>query len=70
MKLALDTNRYTDLCQGDMDVARTLERADRICLPFAVVAELRAGFAAGSHGSENEEVLRRFLHKPGVERGR
>ena len=42
------------------------EHADAVLLPFVVVAELRAGFALGGHGAENERVLRRFLMKPGV----
>lgn len=67
MKVALDTNRYTDFCRGDQELARFLEEAHRVCLPFVVLAELRAGFAAGSRGAENEEVLRKFLDKPGVE---
>src|SRR5208337_1916404 len=40
--------------------------ADEIWLPFAVLGELRAGFAAGSQEARNEAVLRRFLLKPGV----
>ena len=32
-----------------------------------VVAELRAGFAAGTKGRANERVLHRFLAQPGVE---
>lgn len=67
MRIALDTNRYTDLCRGDTELARTLENADEILLPFVVLAELRAGFAFGSKGRENEEVLRQFLDTPGVE---
>jgi len=66
MKLALDTNRYTDLCRGDASVAEAVELADEVWLPFIVVGELRAGFAAGSQGPHNEAVLRRFLLKPGV----
>ncbi len=66
MRLALDTNRYTDLCRGDAEVVETVERADEVWLPFVVVGELRAGFAVGSQGSRNESVLRRFLLKPGV----
>jgi tRNA(fMet)-specific endonuclease VapC len=31
-----------------------------------VLAELRAGFALGKRGAENERVLRSFLSKPGV----
>ena len=66
MRLALDTNRYTDLCRGDAFVVETIEHAEEVWLPFVVVGELRAGFAVGSQGPRNEAVLRRFLMKPGV----
>lgn len=66
VRLALDTNRYTDLCRGDASVVETVEHANEVWLPFIVVGELRAGFAVGSQGSRNEAVLRRFLLKPGV----
>jgi tRNA(fMet)-specific endonuclease VapC len=66
VKLALDTNRYTDLCRGNAAVVETVERADEVWLPFIVLGELRAGFAVGSQGPRNEAVLRRFLLKPGV----
>lgn len=66
MRLALDTNRYTDLCRGEKSVIETVERADEVWVPFIVVGELRAGFAVGAQGPRNEAVLRRFLLKPGV----
>ena len=66
MRLALDTNRYTDLCRGNVAVVETVEFADEVWLPFIVVGELRAGFAVGSQGMRNEAMLRRFLLKPGV----
>lgn len=66
MKLALDTNRYTDLCRGELSVIEIAEQADEVWVPFIVVGELRAGFAVGSQGPRNEAVLRRFLLKPGV----
>lgn len=66
LRLALDTNRYTDLCRGDADVVTIVEHAEAVFLPFVVVAELRAGFAVGKRGAENERVLRRFLSKPGA----
>jgi len=66
VRLALDTNRYTDLCRGDGPVVETIERADEVWLPFVVLGELRAGFAVGSQGSRNEAILRRFLLKSGV----
>ena len=66
MKVALDTNRYTDLCRGDAAVTETVEVADQVWLPFVVLGELRAGFAVGSQGPRNESVLRRLLLKSGV----
>ncbi len=67
MKLALDTNRYRDFCDGDEEVLRLLEEAESIHLPFVVLGELRAGFALGRRGRENEALLQRFLMRPGVE---
>src|ERR1700730_17153343 len=66
MRLALDTNRYSDLCRGTPEVVTLAEHAEAVLLPFVVLAELRAGFAVGTRGAENESVLRRFLMKPGV----
>lgn len=66
MRLALDTNRYVDFCRDVNGVAETLETAEAIYLPFPVLAELRAGFAVGSHGPENERTLRLFLMQTGV----
>ena len=66
MRLALDTNRYTDLCRGLEETVRLVSTAEAVWLPFVVVAELRAGFAFGKRSAENEKVLRRFLLKAGV----
>jgi len=66
VRLALDTNRYTDLCRGDRAVVEVVELAAEVWLPFIVLGELRAGFAVGTQGPRNEAVLRRFLLKPGV----
>lgn len=66
VRLALDTNRYTDLCRGDRAVVEVVELAHEVWLPFVVLGELRAGFAVGSQGPRNEAVLGRFLLKPGV----
>ena len=67
MKVAIDTNRYRDLVDGDAEVVAFLEQAEEIAMPFVVLAEFRAGFAVGKHGRANERALRRFLSKPGVE---
>ena len=48
MRLALDTNRYTDLRRGLAPVVELVSRADEIGVPLPVVAELRAGFANGT----------------------
>lgn len=66
MKVALDTNRYVDLCKGVAETVAVLEEAEWVALPFVVVAELRAGFAHGRRPAENERTLRRFLLKDGV----
>jgi predicted nucleic acid-binding protein len=66
MRLALDTNRYTDFWVGAADVVRTIEAAEEVYLPFPVVAELRSGFLNGTRATENEKILHSFLQKPGV----
>jgi tRNA(fMet)-specific endonuclease VapC len=67
MRLALDTNRYVDLCRGDALTADMVEAADSVHFPFVVLGELRAGFAVGRRGADNERTLRKFLAKPGVD---
>ena len=67
MKIALDTNRYRDLSEGNVGVTRLLQEAESVYLPFIVLGELRSGFALGKKGRENERVLQRFLAKPGVQ---
>ena len=67
MRVALDTNGYVDFCRGEPETVDLLEKAESIHLPFVVLAELRAGFAVGRRGSENERVLGLLLCKPGVQ---
>lgn len=66
MKIVIDTNRYRDFCDGTDDAVSIIQKSSEIYIPFIVVAELRAGFACGSRGPENEQVLSRFLNKPRV----
>jgi tRNA(fMet)-specific endonuclease VapC len=66
VRVALDTNGYVAFCRGEEETVDLLEKADSIHLPFVVLAELRAGFAVGKRGSENERVLGLFLSKPEV----
>jgi tRNA(fMet)-specific endonuclease VapC len=67
VRVALDTNRYVDLCKGRVETVTLLEEAEVVVLPFVVLGELRAGFALGRREAENERTLRRFLLKEGVE---
>jgi tRNA(fMet)-specific endonuclease VapC len=66
VRTALDTNRYVDLCSGVPATVELVSTSESVLLPFVVLAELRAGFALGRRGAENERVLRLFLLKPGV----
>lgn len=66
MRMALDTNRYVDLCKGVEETVALLEEAEAVMLPFVVLGELRAGFAHGRRQAGNEGTLRRFLLKEGV----
>lgn len=66
MKVAIDTNRCVDLFRGDHALANQLAVAEAIFLPFVVLAEMRAGFALGSRGADNERSLRQLLMKEGV----
>ena len=47
MRLALDTNRYRDVFNGEPETLQVLEEAELVVLPFIVVGELRAGFSGG-----------------------
>ena len=66
MRVALDTNRYVDLCKGLAETVALLESCEEILLPFVVLGELRAGFVHGRRAAENERLLRRFLFTSGV----
>lgn len=67
MRVAVDTNRYVDLCRGVAETVELLEQADVLVLPFVVLAELRSGFLLGRRQAENERVLHTLLLKDGVE---
>ena len=66
MRIALDTNRYSDLCRGVSEVAEPVSQAERIFMPFVVLGELRAGFQVGTRARQNERALVRFLNSPRV----
>lgn len=66
VNIALNTNRYRDLCEGNPHVQAVLQQAERIALPLPVLAELRCGFACGILSRKNEATLTTFLNEPRV----
>jgi tRNA(fMet)-specific endonuclease VapC len=67
VRLALDTNAYRLMMDGDAEAARLVRTADHLLMPVPVLAELRFGFLNGTKGRENEANLVRFLDRPRIE---
>jgi tRNA(fMet)-specific endonuclease VapC len=67
VRVALDTNRLTDLFQGDAALADLLGTCEEVWIPLMALAEIKAGFTGGSQQSHNEIVLRLFMVKPTVQ---
>ncbi|HTD44494.1 MAG TPA: type II toxin-antitoxin system VapC family toxin [Bryobacteraceae bacterium] len=67
MRVLLDTNCLTDGLRGtDPELARKLEEAVDVHIPFVTLAEIKAGFLVGRRTAENEGLLAAFLRLPGV----
>lgn len=66
MRVALDTNRVTDLFQNDRDLAKWLESCEEVWIPLFVLAEIKAGFQGGTQGTRNEPLLHKLLTKETV----
>lgn len=66
MRIALDTNRLTDLFQGDASLAAFLGPCDEIWIPFVVLAEMNAGFHGGTRQAQNEALLASLLARETV----
>lgn len=64
MKLALDTNAYRLFMDGDLTALERVRRADFVCLPVPVIAELRFGFLQGTKGRQNEVALQKLMDSP------
>jgi tRNA(fMet)-specific endonuclease VapC len=67
VRIAIDTNAYRRFADGDHAVLEHIRSAERLALPIPVIAELRAGFALGTRGAENERTLSKFVDSPRVE---
>lgn len=66
MRVALDTNRLTDLFQGDLELAVHLGECEEVWLPLIVLAEIKAGFYGGTQRHRNAQLLQTFLAKETV----
>jgi len=67
VRAALDTNRLTDLFQGDAALAEWLGTCEQVWIPLIVLAEIKAGFLGGTQHGRNEALLQALLAKPTVE---
>jgi predicted nucleic acid-binding protein len=67
VRVALDTNRITDLFRGDHELADFLETCEEVWIPLIVLAEIKAGFHGGTQQARNEGLLYRFLAKSTVD---
>ena len=67
MRVALDTNRLTDLLRGDSALADLLSYCEEVWVPLIVVGEMKAGFLGGTEAMKNEVLFRALLAKPTVE---
>ncbi len=66
MRIVVDTNRYRDFCASVPAAAERFQAAEQICLPFVTIAELQAGFLAGTEDERNARVLSIFLNRARV----
>jgi len=66
VKLALDTNAYKALGEGNQQLAEEARTAEAVGLPMIVLGELWFGFMNGTKLRENAAILERFLATPRV----
>lgn len=62
-RVALDTNRLSDLLRGDTNLQDRLEWCREVWIPFAVIAEVEAGFQDGERVHRNRRLLQILLSK-------
>jgi predicted nucleic acid-binding protein len=66
VNLALDTNAYKTLGEGNQQLAEETRTAETVGLPMIVLGELWFGFTNGTKLRENAATLERFLATPRV----
>lgn len=66
LRVALDTNRLTDLFHGDAELAERLGFCEEVWIPLVVLGEIKAGFYGGTQQGRNEALLSKLLAKATV----
>lgn len=66
MRVALDTNRLTDLFNGDIELAERLGICEEVWIPLIVLGEIKAGLYGGTQRQRNEAMMQRLLTKATV----
>jgi tRNA(fMet)-specific endonuclease VapC len=64
VRVAVDTNRLTDLLRGDKELADLLATCEHVAVPLTVLGEIKAGFLGGSQRDRNEQLLSGFFKRP------
>jgi tRNA(fMet)-specific endonuclease VapC len=59
--LAIDTDAFSQLLRGNVEVGRIISTAQIVAMPIVVVAELRAGFLHGKKTAKYGPILDDFL---------
>ncbi|WP_437225695.1 type II toxin-antitoxin system VapC family toxin [Planctomicrobium sp. SH661] len=64
MRLALDSNAYTDYVRGVPARVQAVQFASELLFPVIVLGELLSGFRMGKQAAANESALQLFLRSP------
>ena len=66
LKYVIDTSAYSAFNRNQYNLERFINPKNEIFIPLIVIAELRAGFKAGSRERFNESLLSNLLDAPNV----
>jgi tRNA(fMet)-specific endonuclease VapC len=66
VRVALDTNRLTDIFRADGALAEWLGRCDEVWIPLFVLGEIKAGFLGVTQQNRNAILLKEFLNRTTV----
>ncbi len=64
VRVAIATNRLSDLFRGDAALSEQLGLCDEVWIPLVVMGEIQAGFQGGGHSHRNHRMLLAFLQRP------